>query len=101
MPAPQPERNQIMTTHDTLPPDAVDRCCWPARGKRAMRAAMTSDADDVLDDLFHGCALRAYLEIWAETGQFPPDCEATRQRAYRHYEAELARKPRKVEPEIS
>jgi hypothetical protein len=45
---------------------------------------------DPLDDLFHGCALRAYLEVWAETRQFPPDRELTRWRAYRYYEEELA-----------
>jgi hypothetical protein len=53
---------------------------------------MTTEADDVLDDLFHGCALRAYLEVWAQTGQFPPDCEATKNRANRLYEDALADK---------
>lgn len=48
--------------------------------------------DDILDDLFHGCALRAYLEVWAQTGLFPPDPEATRQRAYQLYEEALAEK---------
>jgi hypothetical protein len=52
---------------------------------------MTVD-NDILDDLFHGCAWRAYLEIAAETGQFPPDSEATRQRAYQLYEQALAEK---------
>lgn len=61
---------------------------------------MTGELDDVLDDLFHGCALRAYLEIWAETGRFPPDSEATRQRAYQHYEDELAKKHRQDTAEI-
>lgn len=49
---------------------------------------------DPLDDLFHACALRAYLEIWAETGVFPPDSDATKHRAYRHYEGALAEKNR-------
>lgn len=49
---------------------------------------MTVD-DNILDDLFHFCALKAYLEQAAiERG--PPDSEATRRRAYRLYEAELA-----------
>ena len=48
--------------------------------------------DDVLDDLFHFCALRAYLEVYAQTRQFPPDSEATRQLAYRLYEDALAEK---------
>jgi hypothetical protein len=49
-------------------------------------------ADDVLDDLFQGCALDAYLAIWARSGQFPPDAEATRRLAYRLYEDALAGK---------
>ena len=48
--------------------------------------------DDILDSMFHGCALRAYLEVWARTGQFPPDSEATRIRAYQLYEEALAEK---------
>ena len=48
--------------------------------------------DDILDHLFHFCALRAYLEIATETRQFPPDSEATRLRAYRLYEEALAEK---------
>jgi hypothetical protein len=47
-------------------------------------------SDDILDDLFHGCALRAYLEVWAETKEFPPDSGMTRRRAYALYEAALA-----------
>ena len=56
----------------------------------------------VLDDLFHGCALRAYLEVWAQTRQFPPDSEATRRRAYELYEDALAEKngrPRRRNPQ--
>jgi hypothetical protein len=53
---------------------------------------MADDGDSILDDLFHGCALRAYLEVMAETGQWPPDSEATKRRAYRHYEDALAAK---------
>jgi hypothetical protein len=48
--------------------------------------------DDVLDSLFHGCALHAFLDQAAEEGRFPPDSEATRRRAYRYYEEELAKK---------
>jgi hypothetical protein len=50
--------------------------------------------DDILSDTFHFCALRAYLEIWAVTRQFPPDSEATRRRTYELYEAALAEKNR-------
>jgi hypothetical protein len=55
---------------------------------------MTDELDDILDSLFHGCALAAWLDQAAEDGQWPPDSEATRQRAYRYYEEELARKNR-------
>jgi hypothetical protein len=54
--------------------------------------AMADDDDSILDDLFHGCALRAYLEVMAETGQWPPDSAATKRRAYRYYEDALAAK---------
>jgi hypothetical protein len=48
--------------------------------------------DDILDHPFHFCALRAYLETAAETGQFPPDSEATRRLANQLYEEALAEK---------
>jgi hypothetical protein len=48
--------------------------------------------DSVFDDLFHGCAVAAYLEVWQQSGQFPPDQEATRVLAYRLYEEALAEK---------
>jgi hypothetical protein len=54
--------------------------------------------DDILDQLFHGCALRAYLEVWARTRQFPPDSEATRIRANQLYEEALAEKNRHKQP---
>jgi hypothetical protein len=57
--------------------------------------------DDVLDSIFHGCALKAYLEVWAETRQFPPDSEATRIRAYQLYEEALAEKNRRKQPKDS
>jgi hypothetical protein len=47
---------------------------------------------DLLDDHFHGCALRAYLIIYAEDRQFQPDSEKVRKVAYRFYEEELAAK---------
>lgn len=57
--------------------------------------------DDILDQLFHGCALRAYLEVYAATKQFPPDSEATRRLAYRYYEQEIAKKNRRKQPAVS
>lgn len=59
---------------------------------------MISDPDNVLDDVFHGCAFRAYLEICAETGHFPPDSEATRQRAYRYYEEAIVDRHQEPQP---
>jgi len=50
--------------------------------------------DDILDDLFHGCAFAAYVEQ-AVIEQGPPDLEATRQRAFCYYEEALAAKNRR------
>jgi hypothetical protein len=44
--------------------------------------------EEFLSDLFHSCALRAYVDVMQETGQDPPDSETTRKRAYSYYEAE-------------
>lgn len=50
---------------------------------------MTDTLDDVLDGLFHGCALAAFIDqARAERGW--PSSEATRRRAYRYYEEALA-----------
>jgi hypothetical protein len=49
--------------------------------------------DDIVDDLFHGCALAAYVELTIACGGVP-DQEATRLRAFRYYEEELAKKHR-------
>jgi hypothetical protein len=38
---------------------------------------------DIFDDLFHACALTAYLDEIAAGGVYPPDCEATRVRVFR------------------
>jgi hypothetical protein len=54
---------------------------------------MTAEYDDILDGLFHGCALAAYLDQ-AAAQQGCPDSEATRRRAYRYYEDALAEKNR-------
>lgn len=54
---------------------------------------MTESGDDLLDDLFHGCAFAAYVELAAETGNLP-DCESTRRRAFQLYEEALAEKHR-------
>jgi len=49
--------------------------------------------DSFLDDPFHGAAWAAFAELYRETGGMP-DSEATRIRAYRIYEEELAGKNR-------
>ena len=60
---------------------------------------MSGPDDDLLDDLFTGCAALAFVEQ-ARQQQDWPDSEATRRRAYRHYEDALADKNRrKSKPE--
>jgi hypothetical protein len=60
---------------------------------------MTAESDDdILDGMFHGCALAAYLDQ-AGQQQGWPDVVATRQRAYDYYEKELARKNRQKSAE--
>jgi hypothetical protein len=51
-----------------------------------------TEHDEILDSLFHGCALMAYLQIAAETGSWPPPALETRRRAYDLYEQALAEK---------
>ncbi len=52
---------------------------------------MTAELDDILNDLFHGCALLAFVEqATAEQGW--PSSEGTRVRAYQLYEEALASK---------
>ena len=54
---------------------------------------MTDTLDDILDDLFHGCAIAAFVEQASLQADWPCP-EATRRRAYRLYEESLARKDR-------
>lgn len=52
---------------------------------------MTSQLDDdIFDDLFHGCALAAFVEQ-SRLQQTCPDREQTRRRAFQLYEERLAR----------
>ena len=48
-----------------------------------------SPLDNLLDDLFSGCAFAAYVELASATGG-TPDVEATRRLAYQLYEQALA-----------
>jgi len=51
---------------------------------------VTDEGEDaILDDLFHGCAFAAYIEL-AIACRGIPDPDATRRLAYRYYEEELA-----------
>ena len=52
---------------------------------------MNNDPFDILDDLFLGCALRAFLEVAAEQQEMP-DSEVTRRRAFNLYEEALRAK---------
>lgn len=45
--------------------------------------------DDIFDDLFHGCAIAAFIDQAIEE-RGPPDMEATRRRAYQLYEEAMA-----------
>lgn len=54
-------------------------------GDKKPISADTKDIN-ILSDPFHACALRAFAEVMQETGQFPPDSETTRKRAYKYYE---------------
>ena len=60
--------------------------------KRASRTMTSHPPDDILDDLFHGCALAAFVEQ-AHLQKSWPDREETRRRAFRLYEEQLARMP--------
>ena len=50
---------------------------------------IADDWDELLDDLFTGCAIAAFVEVAVATGG-PPDSEAVRVRAYALYEDALA-----------
>ena len=50
-----------------------------------------TDFDDIMDDMFHSCALTAYIEEATKSGG-PPDAELTRRRAFQLFEAALAEK---------
>lgn len=52
---------------------------------------MTQLDPEIFDDLFHGCALAAFLEQ-AALQQGPPCPEQTRRRAYRLFEEALEEK---------
>lgn len=45
--------------------------------------------DDILDDLFHGCAWEAYLHVAHTTHRWPPDSESVRRLTYALYESSL------------
>lgn len=51
---------------------------------------MRKALDSILDDLFHGCAFAAFIELAIQCGGVP-DRDATRRLAYRYYEEELAK----------
>jgi hypothetical protein len=52
---------------------------------------MTDAYDEILDGLFHGCALDAYLHQAREERGWPSS-EATRRRAYDYFEKALREK---------
>jgi hypothetical protein len=56
---------------------------------------MTAQNDDILDGLFHGCALAAFVDQ-AEQQRGWPDRELTRRLAFQYYEEALAEKNRRI-----
>jgi hypothetical protein len=63
----------------------------PVKASTASGQNLTAEHDDILDDLFHGCAFHAFLDQAEEEGGWP-SVEGTRRRAYAYYEEELAKK---------
>jgi hypothetical protein len=63
----------------------------PVKASTASGQNLTAEHDDILDDLFHGCALHAFLDQADEEGGWP-SVEGTRRRAFAYYEEELAKK---------
>lgn len=59
-------------------------------------------SDDILDDMFHGCAFAAYVEEAVACGG-PPCEEKTRRRAFRLYEETLVERQGRKEflPEVT
>ncbi|MFN8709713.1 MAG: hypothetical protein ACK526_13560 [Planctomyces sp.] len=55
-----------------------------------------SDFDAFMEDMFLGCAFAAFVEEAAKANGLPCP-EATRQRAYRYYEEQLAAKQSRIE----
>jgi len=55
-------------------------------GANSVRAAVLAD---VLDDLFHGCALAAFVEQAQQVGDWP-DLERVRRQAFDLYERALS-----------
>lgn len=56
-----------------------------------------ANLDSILDDLFLGCALQAFVELAIASGQMPCS-EATRQRAYQLYKEALSERASKPWP---
>lgn len=52
---------------------------------------MSPELEEILDDLFHGCAWAAFVEQAVATRELP-DVEMTRRRAFELYEEALAEK---------
>jgi hypothetical protein len=53
---------------------------------------VTVSDDEILDDLFHGCAFEAWLRTAEATGRWPPDSKSVRRLAYALFESTLRAK---------
>lgn len=47
---------------------------------------MMNSLDEFLNDIFHSCALAAYVDISQENKTNQPDSKQVKQRAYQYYE---------------
>lgn len=52
-----------------------------------------TELDEILDDLFHGCAWAAFIALARRDGK-PPASDETRRLAYEFYEQSLSQQPR-------
>ena len=50
-----------------------------------------TDEPPLHEQLFHQCALTAFVQAWGESGTFPPDSRTVQRLAYDLYERELRR----------
>jgi hypothetical protein len=58
-------------------------------------------SDDLIRELFHCCALTAWIQIAHETGRWPPDSNLTNHRACQLYEEALSQERQQLSNALS